>query len=164
MKITKKISKGLFRQATVYFLVCCMLFNTSFSVVLADAVPGMIEGENVTHGSAVFNTAGNTTTVTTGGMKTVIEYNRFNVDAGKTVDFAQPSVNAATLNRIIKANPSLLDGNVTSNGRLVFVNPAGIYLSDGSSVNASQFIASGLNMSDGDFLADNMVFSGGNGD
>ncbi|MHC5061578.1 MAG: two-partner secretion domain-containing protein, partial [Planctomycetota bacterium] len=124
----------------------------------------MIEGENVKHGAAAFNTAGNTTTVTTTGMKTIIEYNRFNIDAGKAVHFNQLSgVNAATLNRIVQPNPSMINGALSSNGRLVFLNPAGVYFGNGSSVNATQLIASALNMSDSDFLAGNMAFAGGDG-
>ncbi|HIJ70387.1 MAG TPA: filamentous hemagglutinin N-terminal domain-containing protein, partial [Planctomycetes bacterium] len=161
MKFTRQ-TKFYFKQITVYFLACCMFFNTS-AVVLADAVPGMIEGQNVTHGSAAFNTAGDTTTITTGGMQTIIEYSRFNVDAGRTVDFVQPAIDAATLNRIIEANPSLINGTVTSNGRLVFLNPAGVYFGQGSSVNSAQLIASALNMSDLDFLAGKMKFAGGEG-
>jgi len=162
MNLTKE-SKWYFKQAIVYFLSCCLFFNTS-SVVLAAAVPGMIEGENVTHGTAAFNTAGNKTTVTTTDMKTIIEYGRFNIDAGKIVHFNQlAGVSAATLNRIIQANPSLINGTLSSNGRLVLINPAGVYFGNGSSVNVNQLIASALNMSDSDFLAGNMAFAGGDG-
>ncbi|MFH1717843.1 MAG: filamentous hemagglutinin N-terminal domain-containing protein, partial [Planctomycetota bacterium] len=123
----RKILRGrAARKVVIYLLVCSLISNTSLPTVFADAVPGMIEGENVVQGTAAFNTAGNVTTITTGGAGTIIEYGRFNIDSLKTVDFAQPSASAAVLNRIVQANPSLINGALTSNGRVFIVNPAGI--------------------------------------
>ena len=171
MKRIKKILKGRYSgKVVIYLLMCCLVLNTSLPVVLADAVPGMIEGENVTSGSATFTTVDDTTTIQTGGMETIIEYTRFNVDGGKTVHFDQPDISAATLNRIIEANPSLINGTLTSNGRVFIINPAGIVFGEGSQVNVAQFVASGLHMSNTDFsnaISDptqQMIFTGGSGD
>ena len=152
-----------FKRTVVFLLVCCMLFDIPFSAAFAAGVPGMIEGGNVTHGSAAFSTSGNTTTITTGGPRTIIEYSKFNINAGQIVDFVQPSINAATLNRIMQANPSLINGTLLSNGQIFLINPAGIMFGNGAKINVNSLVASGLNMSDADFLQGNMLFSGGNG-
>ncbi len=171
MERVRKILRGhSARKVFIYLLICTLVLNTSLPTVLADAVPGMIEGENVVQGTAAFNTAGNVTTVTTGGAATIIEYSRFNIDSLKTVDFAQPGASAAVLNRIVQANPSLINGALTSNGRVFLVNPAGIIFGSGSTVNVPQLVASGLNMSNEAFNAvmadpaNQMAFEGGNGD
>jgi len=130
---------------------------------MADAVPGMIEGENVVAGSATFNTAGNVTTIATGSASTIIEYNRFNIDSLKTVDFAQPDAASAVLNRIVEANPSLINGNLTSNGQVFIVNPAGIIFGADSTVDVTQLVASSLGISNDDFLAGNYEFFAGEG-
>ena len=91
MERIERRSKGRnWRKVITYFLTCCLFLNTSLPVILADAVPDMIEGEAVLQGSASFNTAGDITTITTGGASTIIEYTRFKIDELRTVDFAQP--------------------------------------------------------------------------
>lgn len=171
METTRKSLKGSFyRKLVIYFLMYSLILNTSLPAVLADAVPGMIEGENVTSGSATFTTVDNTTTIETVGMETIIEYTRFNVDGGKTVHFDQPDISAATLNRIIEANPSLINGNLTSNGRVFIINPAGVIFGETASVSVAQLVASGLNMTDDAFedvlddVSNDMVFEGGDGE
>jgi filamentous hemagglutinin family protein len=129
-----------------------LFFNMPRPAAAEDPVPGMIEGYNVVHGTAPYNTVGNTTTFTTGGASTIIEYSRFNIDGGKTVHFAQPTTSAATLNRIIEANPSLINGTLSSNGQIFMVNPAGVIFGAGSSVNVARLVASTLDITNNDFL------------
>ncbi|HUT46739.1 MAG TPA: filamentous hemagglutinin N-terminal domain-containing protein, partial [Sedimentisphaerales bacterium] len=147
MERIERRSKGRnWRKVITYFLTCCLFLNTSLPVILADAVPDMIEGEAVLQGSASFNTAGDITTITTGGASTIIEYTRFNIDDLKTVNFAQPDASSAVLNRVIEANQSLINGDLLSNGRVFLVNPAGIIFSGDSAVYVTQLVASGLGM------------------
>ncbi|MFH1719055.1 MAG: Ig-like domain-containing protein [Planctomycetota bacterium] len=161
--VRRKIKWRYLRKGLIYFLTWCLLLNTSLPTALADVVPGMIEGENVVHGTAGFNTAGDITTITTGGASTIIEYSRFNIDSLKTVDFAQPDASSAVLNRIVEANPSLINGALTSNGRVFIVNPAGIVFGEGSTVNVAQLVASSLGISNDNFIAGNYEFIAGDG-
>ncbi len=161
--IKRKIKWRYIRKGFIYFLTWCLVLNTSLPAVMADVVPGMIEGENVVVGSAGFNTAGNVTTITTDSASTIIEYSRFNIDSLKTVNFAQPDAASAVLNRIVEANPSLINGSLTSNGQVFIVNPAGIIFGAGSTVNVTQLVASSLGISNDDFLAGNYEFLAGAG-
>jgi len=145
-RIKRRSKDRNWRKVITYFLTCCLFLNTSLPVILADAVPGMIEGEIFVQGTGGFDTVGNTTTITTGGPSTIIEYTRFNIDALRTVDFAQPDASSAVLNRVIEANQSLINGDLLSNGRVFLVNPAGIIFESGSTVNVTQLVASGLGM------------------
>jgi filamentous hemagglutinin family protein len=170
-RIKTSLKGHYWRKVITYFLTCCLFLNTSLPVVLADEVPGMIEGEAVVQGTASFNTAGDTTTITTGGASTIIEYTRFNIDELRTVDFAQPDASSAVLNRVIEANQSLINGNLISNGRVFLVNPAGVVFGQGSTVNVTQLVASGLGMTNEAFNAyianpdiNKMEFAGGNGE
>jgi filamentous hemagglutinin family protein len=132
---------------------------------MADWVPGMIEGENVLTGTGTAVYDGVSTITTTGNP--IIEYSRFNVDAGVTIDFAQPSTTSAVLNRIIVANPSLINGTLTSNGQVYIVNPAGVIFGKGSTVSVSQLVVSGLGMTDTAFTnalaGGDLHFTGGSG-
>jgi len=161
--VRRKIKWRYLRKGLIYFLTWCLLLNTSLPAALADIVPGMIEGENVVHGSMSYGTVDNITTITTGGASTIIEYSRFNIDSLKTVDFAQPDAASAVLNRIVEANPSLINGALTSNGRVFLVNPAGIIFGEGSTVNVAQLVASSLGISNDNFIAGNYEFIAGEG-
>ncbi|MBN2594796.1 MAG: tandem-95 repeat protein [Sedimentisphaerales bacterium] len=106
----------------------------------------------------------------------IINWNNFNTSSGQIVEFRQyldGSQNdmSAVLNRISSGSiPTEFNGALNANGRVFLVNPAGIVFGAGSTINVSQLVASGLNMSDWAFdaiLADpdnQMVFEGGDGD
>ena len=67
------------------------------------------------------------------------------------------------LNRILSANPTNIDGTLLANGRVFFVNPAGVYIGNGARINVNQLVASALNISDADFINGKYNFAGGNG-
>lgn len=106
----------------------------------------------------------------------IIEWSSFDTSSTQSVTFRQYesaalSETSAVLNRISSgAVPTRFDGALHANGRVFVVNPAGVVFGAGSSVNAAQLVASGLNMPDDAFnnvLADEsgeMVFAGGGGD
>ena len=52
-------------------------------------------------------------------------------------------------------------GALQSNGRVFLINPNGITIGAGASIDVAGFVASTLNMSDGDFIAGRMRFSQG---
>lgn len=94
----------------------------------------------------------------------IIDYSSFNVGAGETVNFIQPSATARVLNRINGNTPSQIDGNLNANGILYFVNPAGVTFGPNSVVNAAGIFAAAGSMADADFLGNNDFFTGVTGD
>ena len=94
-------------------------------VVDADADTVDIQNPNVVAGQASFNAAANQWYITT-GHRAIIEYSAFNIHNGGAVQFIQPNVSSAVLNRIISADPSSINGSLSANGGLFFVNPAGV--------------------------------------
>ncbi len=120
------------------------------------------EGAQVIHGSAQFNQAGNYTAIQASD-KAIINYSRFDIARPETVQFIQPNADASVLNRIVSANPTTIDGTLLANGRVFFVNPAGVIFGESAQVNATQLIASAFDISNADFLQGNYLFSGGQG-
>src|SRR5215217_3279024 len=57
-------------------------------------------------------------------------------------------------------DPSSIFGTLSSNGKLVLVNPAGIAVGTGAVVDTAGFTASTLRMSEADALAGRLVFGG----
>src|SRR6185369_3871982 len=107
---------------------------------------------------------GNSLVVTTqngaGTNHSAINWQSFSVPAGSTTQFNQPSATSTSINRVLGSNPSAIYGTLSSNGRLVLVNPSGIAVGAGAVVDTAGFTASTLRMSDADALAGRLVFGG----
>ena len=58
------------------------------------------------------------------------------------VTFSLPSSSSAILNNIVGSGVSVLNGSIVSNGRVFFLNPNGIIVSNGAVINAASFYAS----------------------
>src|SRR5262249_55856268 len=79
--------------------------------------------------------------------QTVIDWNSFNIAAGSSVRFFQPSATAEALNRIFDKDPTVIQGSLSANGRIYLVNQNGILFDRGSQVDARGLIASALDIS-----------------
>ncbi len=158
MELSRKFSKRrYFKSTIVSFLTCCMFFSTSLSVVLAGP-----EGAQVVNGQVSFQQSGYNTTITASD-KSIINYSSFDIARPEIVQFIQPGSSASVLNRILSANPTNINGTLLANGSVFFVNPAGVYFGAGARVNVNQLVASGLNITNSDFINGRYNFAGGNG-
>ena len=113
---------------------------------------GPIQVANVAAGTAAFSQAGSVTTITAAN-NTIINYQKFGIPQGNTVNFIQPSASARVLNRIIGPTPTQIDGTLNANGVVYFVNPAGVMFGAGAVINVGQLYAAAGHMSDADFLS-----------
>jgi filamentous hemagglutinin family protein len=122
-------------------------------------------GLQAVHGAASMVTQGNKTIITTqngaGTSHSALNWQSFGVAPGTTTQFNQPSAASTSINRVLGNNPSAIFGTLSSNGRLVLVNPAGIAVGAGAVVDTAGFTASTLRMSDADALAGRMRFGDG---
>jgi len=173
-KLRKKIRSRCFRKVIIYFLTWCMVMNTSLPAVLASPTGGTFVAG--TGGAAIINQAvDNVTDVTVAGMQSVIEWTSLDTVGGLPADreslnfFDGGHAGAAVLNRVISGLGTQFNGdlNAVEGMRIFMVNPAGIVFGNGSTVNVTQLIASGLDVADptyGDFLTGRYEFvAGGTG-
>ncbi|MFN9281865.1 MAG: filamentous hemagglutinin N-terminal domain-containing protein, partial [Betaproteobacteria bacterium] len=123
------------------------------------------QGAQVVQGSATFKADGKTLTVTNSNGA-IINWQQFNIGAGETTRFVQPSVSSQVLNRVLGGNPSQILGSLQSNGQVFLVNPSGIVFGKGAQVDVGALAVSTLKLSDEDFKAGRMNFgalgAGGN--
>lgn len=130
-----------------------------FAAAPARAQPA---GAQAIHGAATLSRSGANLTVTTqngaGTAHSAINWQSFNVPGGSTTHFAQPNAASTSINRVLGSNPSAIFGTLSSNGKLVLVNPSGIAVGTGAVVDTAGFTASTLRMSDADALAGRMRF------
>jgi filamentous hemagglutinin family protein len=118
-------------------------------------------GGVVASGSATIATAPNSVTVVQTTSRAIVNWNSFNVAAGNSVVFEQPDAGSATLNRVTGTMGSQIAGQVRANGAVYLVNPNGIAITaTGTVQTGGGFIASTLAISDADFEAGRLNFTG----
>ena len=91
----------------------------------------------------------------------VVNWQSFNIGQGEAVRIQQPSPQAVLLNRVVGEDASSIFGQLSANGRVFLVNPAGILFGPDARVDVGSLTASTLKISDGDFLAGRYIFTGG---
>ncbi|HLP85268.1 MAG TPA: filamentous hemagglutinin N-terminal domain-containing protein, partial [Phycisphaerales bacterium] len=109
------------------------------------------EGEQVRQGNVRFVRDGSGNTVIHASDRAIINYRSFNIGSNESVRFVQPDASSRVLNRINSAAPTRIDGNISSNGRVYIVNPAGVVFGRSSVINVNGLFAAAGNMSDADF-------------
>ncbi len=88
---------------------------------------GNPRGGTVTQGAAAFSVCGAQLTIST-SEQAFINWQSFNIGAGETTTFVQPSSSSLVWNRINDPNPSQILGTLNANGYLVLQNPSGFYI------------------------------------
>ncbi len=106
----------------------------------------------VSSGSATYSTTGTQGVVNQTSSKAILNWQSFNVGKGYSMEFKQPSADAAALNRIWQADASAIAGSLKSNGQIYLINQNGILFKDGAQVNVGGLIASTLDLDDDVFL------------
>ncbi len=92
-------------------------------------------GGAVTQGSATFSHSGSTLNINQTSANAAINWQSFNIGAGQTVNFNQPSSTSVTWNQINGASPSQILGTLNANGFIVLQNSAGFFVGGQASLN-----------------------------
>jgi filamentous hemagglutinin family protein len=111
-------------------------------------------------GNATISTSGVTTTITQTSDRAVIDWASFNVASTESVIFSQPNAQSAALNRVSGPQLSQLHGTLSANGQVWLVNPNGILIGSGATINAASFIASTANIGTDAFMTAPSAASG----
>ncbi|MES2717334.1 MAG: filamentous hemagglutinin N-terminal domain-containing protein [Pseudomonadota bacterium] len=93
-----------------------------------------------------------------GSDKAIIHWQRFDIAAGETVNFIQPSVRSVSLNRVLGRDPSAIFGRLTANGTVMLVNPNGVVFGPSARIDVGGLVATTANLRDDDFLAGRLHF------
>ena len=117
-------------------------------------------GGQIVAGTGAINQSGGTMTVTQTSGKLAADWQSFSIGSGHTVNFVQPSTSSVALNRVLGADVSVIQGALNANGQVFLVNPNGVLFTSTAQVNVGALVASTLQLSADDFMADNYRFSG----
>jgi filamentous hemagglutinin family protein len=96
-------------------------------------------GMTVVSGSASSAQHGNLLQITT-SQNTVLQWNSFNIAAGQTTIFNEPSASSIVFNNIRNANPSTIFGSLQANGIVVLENQSGFYFGPNAFVKAGGLV------------------------
>jgi len=134
-------------------------------VVMSVAAKAQPAGGSVVAGQAQISSSGAATLINQSSSKAIINWQSFSVGQGSTVQFNQPNASAITLNRVTGTTASAIDGAIRANGQVWLLNPNGILLGNGSTINVGGLLATTSDINDQDFLGGRYNFSstGGKG-
>jgi len=136
-------------QRTAALLAAGTTISTSMT---AEAAGPIVEGAKVRHGFARFDRKGNLLRIYS-GRNTIVDYSRFDIPVGSRVEFMQADRNSRFLNRISSAAPTAIMGSMASNGRVYFINRAGVIFGKDARIDVAGLFAAAGNISNQDFLA-----------
>ena len=129
--------------------------------ILAAAQP---VGGQVVSGSASISQSGapgqTVTTVKQNSSLASITWKSFNLGAGDTVNFVQPSRQAVAINRISDVAGSTIHGRIQANGQVWLLNPNGILFGKDAQINVGGLLASTLSTFDPVVSSQAQVLSG----
>ena len=113
---------------------------------------GQPSGSSVVSGQVSIATPSvNNTIITQSTQKALIEWQNFSVAAGGTVQFSQPNSSAITLNRVVGADASAINGSLLANGQVWLINPNGVLFGKGSNINVGGLIATTSDITNQEF-------------
>jgi filamentous hemagglutinin family protein len=101
-------------------------------------------GMTVQDGSATATVSGSQLTIIA-SQNALLNWQSFNIAAGETTVFQQPSFTSIVWNRINDQNPSQIYGSLQANGIVVLLNSSGFYFGPNSFVSAAGLVVSTAN-------------------
>ncbi len=122
------------------------------SALCAPSAQANPTGGQVVSGSASIQSAGSQTTVNQSSNRAVINWQSFSINRGESTRFNLPSSSSAVLNRVTGGNPSELLGSLSSNGKVFLINPNGILVGAGATINTNAFFASTRDVNNQQFM------------
>jgi filamentous hemagglutinin family protein len=135
------------RRLVVSALLPAMTLSTN--PVLANPRGGSVVHGNVKIGSG----AGGNLQIRQNSNSAIINWESFSIDAGELTRFRQPNSNAAVLNRVTGGDPSAIHGALKGNGNVFVINPNGILVGPGGTIDVHGLVLSTLDVDNGEFLA-----------
>ena len=152
MHLSRRLRSAQSAKLRSTIVARCRYAAFVFSLIVVPNLQAAPSGGQIVGGVGSIHQSGLTTTIQqqTGAM--AIDWNTFNVNVDERVQFQQPDVSSIALNRILDQLPSQINGRLDANGRIVLVNPNGLFFGNNASINVGGLIASGLDIDPMDFM------------
>lgn len=139
-----------------------VLYAAISAALVSGGVSANPTGAQIANGSVSIETSGAAMNITN-SPNAIINWQGFSIGAGEITRFMQESSGSAVLNRVIGGSVSEILGQLQSNGRVFLINPNGLVIGGGASIDTAGFVGSTLNITDDDFLSGRFHFQGDGG-
>ena len=131
------------------FLSTCLTLAPGFVFALPS-------DPTVKNGSVAFNQVDpQTLNVIQSTDKAIVDWRTFSIQANEATHFQMPSANSINLSRVTGGVSSDIFGTLTSNGRLMLINPNGILFGKDSRVDVNGLVATTSNIRNHYFMSGN---------
>ena len=164
MQTTSKLSALGTQQNKKALAGSSILYRTAFAsmalvaVSAGDAV-ALPTGASIESGGVSMNTPTSKDLVINQTTdRAIINWQNFDILHGESTRFNQPNANAVALNRIGGGSPSQILGTLSANGKLILVNPNGVFFGSGAQVDVAGLVATSADISSSNFLSDKLIF------
>ena len=132
----------------------------SFSLTLSTGyVYANPTGGDVVSGSASISSNGNRMDINQGSDRAVINWQDFSIGGNEQVNFNQPGRRSVALNRVVGANISDIQGQLTANGNVFIINRNGVVFGPNSRIDVNGLMATTSDIDNADFMAGRMNFT-----
>ena len=134
------LSRKLLASTAMTMAGMLAMTSSAFAVGL-DETP---TGGQVVAGSSTITYGAGTMTVDQTSQNSVINWNSFNIGENASATYNQPNAQALSVNRVTGggAAPSQILGSITANGRVMILDPNGVFFSKTAVVDVNSLIAS----------------------
>ncbi len=143
------------RQFALRPIVAALAALGGVQYVGAQQLPGTFKE---IHGSAKAEIGDSSMTVIN-TPNAILEWGAFSIGPKSSVHFQQDNAASQVLNRVVGKDPSEILGTLTSNGKVWLVNPNGVLFGQGAKIEVAGLVASTLDISNKDFLANRFNFA-----
>ncbi len=141
-----KTARSSARTLTSVTLASAMLATCAWA---GEMTPSTLPtGATVKFGTIGFVPRGNTLDIKQSTQNGIINWESFRIGSAATVNFIQPNVASATLNRVTGNEVSVIQGALNATGAVYVINRNGILFDKGSQVNLHTLIASTIDIKD----------------
>ncbi len=149
--------QALSGSSILYRAACASLVIASFVPMDALALP---TGAQVEAGSiSISQPSATDLVINQGSDRAIINWQNFDILHGESTRFIQPGSDSIALNRIVAGqNATQILGSLSANGKVILVNPNGVFFGVGSKVDVGGLIASTADISSTNFLNNKLVF------
>ena len=90
--------------------------------------------------------------------KAIIDWQTYSVGVSESVTYQQPNAGSISLNRVTGGDPSAILGDLSANGQVWLVNPAGVIFGSSAKIDVAGLVATTSNITDDNFLSGNYNF------
>jgi len=137
--------------------VCAITLLSGLTAAPSHALP---QDGAVVGGSATISQPSPTTmNINQTSGTAIINWNGYGIGANESVKYIQPGSSSIALNRVTGVDPSYIYGLLSGNGQVWVINPNGLLVGPGATVQTGSFLASTMNITNENFLSGKHLFT-----